>query len=73
MKNNTSNISVIGYVYFALLNFYLIYSILNWVRANKTTWRITFYIFIRLQNKAVKALKHRKQLKPTKYILRNEF
>jgi len=47
---------VLRSVYFALFHSYLIYSILNWERANKTT----LLPLIRLQNKAVRTLEHNK-------------
>jgi len=51
-----TNISVLKSVYFALFHSYLIYSILNWGRANKTT----LFPLIRLQNKAVRTLEYNK-------------
>jgi len=47
-----TNISVLKSVYFALFHSYLTYSILNWGRANKTT----FLPLIRFQKKAVRTL-----------------
>ena len=52
-----TNISVLKSVYFALFCSYLTYSILNWVRANKTTLLLPS---IRLWNKAVRTLEYDK-------------
>jgi len=51
-----ANISVLKSVYFALFHSYLTYSILDWGRANKTT----FPPLIILQNKAVRTLEYNK-------------
>jgi len=62
-----TNISVLKFVYFAFFHSYLTYSILIWIRVNKTT----LLPLIRLHNKAVRTLKYDKN--KTNAILSTHF